>query len=237
MPDSLVSLVSPALSTDAPPSASMPAVPFDATALLVRLYREAQAAADALEGSDEEPDGPLGESYGAATDRFIEAPVNTIGDVLLKLEHIAYHEDLEAEPRLLLNRTLLALLRDLRATDAAHRTLSAIEEARRPAALSFASAAEEQPEAAAFDSLAVHAAADKEVDEIYRRQGQIDGALVVLREVAGRICGDSFEDEKKVLFLLDTMTEAADGILYANDRLTNAINPLNPTVLDDGSSL
>lgn len=84
-----------------------------------------------------------------------------------------------------------------------------------------------------FDHVAVHAAADKEVDEIYRHHERIDGALLVLREIAGRIYGQSFEDGTKVRFLLVAMTEAADGILSANDRLTNAIDPLNPTVLDE----
>jgi hypothetical protein len=84
-----------------------------------------------------------------------------------------------------------------------------------------------------LDLVGIHAAADKQVDEIYRHQGKISGALQVLDEIAGRICGDSFADETKVRFLLAVLNEAADGILYANDRLTNAINPLNPTVLDE----
>lgn len=233
MPDSLIleSPAHPALSTDAPPSASMPAVPFDATALLVRLYREAQAAADALEGSNEEPDGPLGESYGAATDRFIEAPVNTIGDVLLKLEHIAYHEDLEANPRLILNRTLLALLRDLRATDAAYRQLSAVEVARRRCP---APAAELPRDASSLDLKAIHDAADEEVDEIYSIQSRMSGGLLTLKQLTETACkGDT--ERSQFNFVIDALSDANDELIDANDRLTNAIDPLNPTVLDDGS--
>lgn len=89
----------------------------------------------------------------------------------------------------------------------------------------------------ALDLKAIHLHADKEVDEIYLQQGRISGALLVLNELAGRICGDSFSDERKVLFLLEVLAEANDKILTANDAITNAIDPLNPTVLDDGSSL
>jgi len=84
-----------------------------------------------------------------------------------------------------------------------------------------------------LDPVAIHRAADKEVDEIYRHLDRLSGAALVIEEIATRICGDSFQDESKMLFLVRVLTDAADGILSANDRLCNAIDPLNPTVLDE----
>lgn len=131
MPDTLVDLSSGADQLASPLRGLAP-LPFNATDLLVGLYRKAQAAEEALEADEEAEDGPLHKSYHAAIDRFMDAPVNTMGDVLLKLETLAVYEDLEASPRLMVNRILLALLRDLRATDGALHKLSTIENPRGP---------------------------------------------------------------------------------------------------------
>lgn len=307
MPDSLILEIPahPAISTDTwVPSASMPAIPFNTSDLLVRLYREALAAADALEGVEEADDGPLHKGYHSATDRFMDAPINTMGDVLLKLDHIAYHEDLEARPHPIINRTLLALLRDLRATDAAQRQLSKIEAARQPAPptnriatlRSEVTAAEQRLEvsheeddgplaraffevqdrltaepvrtnedviqkleylaqhellddpqtipaqvvanllrdfrsaaalAPALDVLAIHRAADEQVDKIYCLQGRMTRGLEALRHLGKSVC--SADDWLKLRFIIDSMSDTNDDLLTAND----AIDPLNPTVLDE----
>ena len=173
---------------------------------LFRLRRELASAEDALNtGLDDDKAAP---AYHAAHDRFLEAPVHSIAGVLLKLERLADLEEMEASSIRAPDRIVRNLMRDLRAGLPGPK--------------------------ASLDVVALHRAADKEVDEIYRHQGRISGALQVLDEIAGRIVGESFGDETKVRFLLDVMTEAADAILSANDRLTNAINPLNPVVLGDG---
>jgi len=233
MPDSLIINESPApppASTAAP--ASSP-VPFDATDLLVRLYREARVAEAALDESEgEAEDGPLHEGYHSAFDRFMDAPVNTVGDVLLKLEAIAEHEDIEAKPNLIINRILLNLLRDLRATDAAYRQLSAIEAARRPCpAVLMPDTLDDSSDASMLDLKAIHAAADKEVDEIYSIQSRMTGGLLTLKQLSETASkGDT--ERSQLSFVIDGLSDLADDLLTANDAITNAIDPLNPTVLD-----
>lgn len=233
MPDTLVSLTAPAhpeTSTAAPAPSS---VPFDATDVLARLYREARAAEAALdESKGEAEDGPLHEGYHSAFDRFMDAPVNTVGDVLLKIEAIAEHEDIEAKPNLIINRILLNLLRDLRATDAAHRQLSAIEAARRPcqAALS-PDTPDNSSDASTLDLVAIHREADEQVDEIYSLLKRMDGGLLALREIGESVCAGP-DEWNKLRFVIDGVSDIADDLLTANDAITNAIDPLNPTVLD-----
>lgn len=78
-----------------------------------------------------------------------------------------------------------------------------------------------------IDVVAVHASADKEVDEIYRLTGRLRHGLSVLREVAGRITKGT-EDWEKLNFLADTLEDSVEAVLDANDRLNDAIDPLNP---------
>ena len=112
------------------------------------------------------------------------APVNTMGDVLLKLERIAHTEDLEAEPHLITNRILLNLQRDLRATDAAYSQLSATEAARRPCPTALPpNTPDDLSVASTLDLKAIHAAADAEVDQIYSLQGRMTGGRLTLKQL------------------------------------------------------
>lgn len=96
----------------------------------------------------------------------------------------------------------------------------------------------DRPRAArALDHVAIHAVADKEVNEIYRLHARIANGIELLREIAERINLETPVDGGKLLYLVETLDEAANSVVNANDRLCNAIDPLNPTVLDDGSSL
>lgn len=84
-----------------------------------------------------------------------------------------------------------------------------------------------------LDVVAIHREADKEVDEIYRLHARIANGIDLLREIAERINLDSPQDGGKLLYLVDTLDEAASSVVNTNDRLCNAIDPLNPTVLDE----
>lgn len=323
MPDSLIISEIPAHPAASRAVPALSPVPFDATDLLVRLYREARAAEAALdESKGEADDGPLHEGYHSAFDQFMDAPVNTVGDVLLKLEAIAEHEDIEAKPNLIINRILLNLLRDLRATDTAYRHLSAIEAARRPASVAQApctvpvaestscrietlrrerDTAEQRLEgsheeddgplskaffaahdrliaepvrtnadviqkleflaehellddpqttpalvvanlirdfreahhlAPSLDLVAIHREADEQVDEIYGLLKRMDGGLLALREIGESVCAGP-DEWNKLRFVIDGVSDIADDLLTANDAITNAIDPLNPTVLDE----
>lgn len=89
----------------------------DPVAQRYREYRAAQAVVDAPEHTADE--SPEIEAYHAAHDRFIAEPVNSLLGVLLKLEDLADHENLEGElqkaPRLIPPRIVLGLIKDLRA--------------------------------------------------------------------------------------------------------------------------
>lgn len=85
-----------------------------------------------------------------------------------------------------------------------------------------------------LDLIAIHTAADNEVNEIYRLNANIGDGLMVLLQLAKGICNDP-DDLAKLRFVIDALRDINDDLIDANDRLTNAIDPLNPTVLDDGS--
>jgi hypothetical protein len=232
MPDSLILEIPahPAASTAAP---ALSPVPFDATDVLVRLYREAQAAEAALNASEEPDDGPHHERYGAARDRFIDARVNTVGDILLKLERYADVEDLEAEPHLIGNRILLNLLRDLRATDAAYGQLSAIEAARRPCPAALPpNTPDDSSDASTLDLKAIHAAADNAVDRLYGRQCLLGDGLAVLHETFMEGVSEHPRGAE-ANFMFQALKMVADNIISDVDDIVNAIDPLNPTILDE----
>ncbi len=86
-----------------------------------------------------------------------------------------------------------------------------------------------------LDVLTIHAAADREADEIYRLQTNISHGLMALLEIGKGICMEP-DDLAKLRFVIGALADANDKLLYTNDRLCNAIDPLNPTVLSDGSS-
>lgn len=87
-----------------------------------------------------------------------------------------------------------------------------------------------------LDLVAIHARADKEVDEIYRLHTHLAHGIDLLREVATRLQLDLPRDGGVLLYLAETLDLVASNVVDTNDRLCSAIDPLNPTVLDDGSS-
>lgn len=208
-------------------SPAQPAVSTTTSDIAVLLRREL-ADAERIVNAGVPDDSPLISAYHDAQDRFVNAPTTSMLGVLLKLERIAEVEDLDQHlgkmPNLIWPRMIKALLRDLRALTA------------RPAVpsldtrTSFGTRETHEPR---LDVVAIHREADKEVDEIYRLHARIANGIDLLREISDRIFVETPQDGAKLLYLVDTLDEAASSVVNTNDRLCNAIDPLNPTVLDE----
>lgn len=205
MPDTLVNLTSPA----APHTST-------ATGRMLRLHREMIDAERALNASDQDCDDPLGRRYYKAMDRFVAEPVATMGDILLKLEVVAIYDDTEQQhvenPKLVYVKILLSLLRDLRGLFAGSTPTDTSPDNAGPS----------------LDLVAIHRAADEEVNKIYCLHARLANGLELLREIAQRINLGTPNDGGKLLYLVETLDDAASSVVDANDRLCNAIEPLKP---------
>lgn len=89
---------------------------------------------------------------------------------------------------------------------------------------------------APIDTASVFRAADDQVDEIHHQHSRLEDGLDVLAEIAERVVrspANADLDWAKLKYLIQMLRNASTGIVEANDRLTEILQPLK---LDRGGA-